>query len=119
MGFKAIDRARLIADEAKEIKNSVARSVSALQRDLIRVQAFAAFAFSSVVAADGDVDGADLAEIITQFQAQKTAIEALVPILLAVEAINDTAAPENIPANLAAFITDNGVDLASYVTRFK
>jgi len=118
MGFKAIARARQIADEQNEIDTSVARSVSGLNRDLVRVLSFAAFSFNSYLNGDGDVDAADITAIITEFQAQRALIDAFIPMLDDVQGINDEATPANIPANLAAFIAKYGIDLDSYGARF-
>lgn len=118
MGFKSIDRARKIADEMEAIDRTVAQSISALNRDLVRVQNFAAFVFNSVVQADGDADADDLAQVIAQFRAQRQLIDAFIPMLDAVQAINDETTPENIPANLAGFIDAWSIDLDNYGGRF-
>ncbi|TVO75135.1 hypothetical protein [Sedimenticola selenatireducens] len=119
MGFKSIDRARKIADELQEINRTVARSISDMSRDLTRVQHFAAFVFNSAVNGDGDADSADVAAVVAEFRAQRAQIDAFIPMLDAIQAINDEAVPTNIPTNLAAFIANENIDLNSYVTRFK
>lgn len=118
MGFKSIDRSRKIADELQAINTAVAQSISAMNRDLIRVQNFAAFVFNSVVQADGDADADDLAAVVAEFRAQRQRIDAFIPMLDAIQSINDEETPANIPDNLAAFISAYSIDLESYGARF-
>ena len=118
MGFTTSDRPMLIKNELAAINKTADQSISALNRDLIRVQNFAAFVFNSIVQGDGDADANDLAVVVATFRAKRAKIDAFILMLDAIQAINDEAAPENIPANLATFISTYSIDLDEYGQRF-
>ncbi|TVO70892.1 hypothetical protein FHP88_15675 [Sedimenticola selenatireducens] len=119
MGFTATDKDRLIADELRQIKMGVQRSVSDLNAQLKRMQHFGVFVFNSVLTADGDADAADLAKVVAIFREQRVLIDGLIPMLDDVEAINDENTPANIPANLAAFLSAHpSINMGEYIKRF-
>lgn len=112
MATITLKRAQKIITEQEQINKDVARSISSLNRDILRVVNFIAWANDSLLKADGDITAEDMAIIAGEYHALAPLVRALVPILDDIEGI------DGIQANLDTFVTKYGLDIADYKTRF-